>query len=114
MRRTPLSPRTSSHADDFLRRGYLGVAVVLAFLKAGHRVRGTTRTQAQADAFLAAYPAHAANIEFVVVPSIVVPHAFEEAVRGVDLIAHTASPVPRGEIVVRATPPSRRHLLTID
>ncbi|KAK4703920.1 hypothetical protein P7C70_g2296, partial [Phenoliferia sp. Uapishka_3] len=78
--------------------GYLGTEVVLSFLSAGYRVRGTVRTTAQRDAFIAKFPEHEANIEFHLVPSLVEKGAFDEAVKGVDYVAHTASPVPFGLI----------------
>ncbi|KAL8279315.1 hypothetical protein RQP46_008352 [Phenoliferia psychrophenolica] len=91
----------SRFAVDVLHQvyhGYLGVEVALTFIEAGHRVRGTVRTQAQADAFLAAYPHLKSSLEFIVVPVFDKDGAFDEAVKGVDYIAHTASPVPAGVI----------------
>lgn len=96
----PVTTQDGHEADEGFRSGYLGVEVVLSFLAAGYRVRGTVRTQAQADAFLAKFPEHASNIEFTLVPSITEKGAFDEAVKGVDFIAHTASPVPSGVITV--------------
>lgn len=48
--------------------GYIGSATALAFLQAGHRVRGTVRSEAKAAAWKAAYPEWREQVEFVVVP----------------------------------------------
>lgn len=77
--------------------GYLGSEVALQFLEtSSHRVRGAVRTQSQADQFNAKYPQYKDRIEFVIVESISVEGAFAKAVEGVELVAHTASPVPLG------------------
>lgn len=77
--------------------GYLGSEVALQFLESSsHRVRGAVRTQFQADQFNAKYPQYKDRIEFVIVESISVEGAFAKAVEGVELVAHTASPVPLG------------------
>lgn len=38
------------------------------------------------------FPQHKANFEYAIVEDIVTPHCFDESVKGVDFIAHTASP----------------------
>ncbi|ORY92678.1 NAD-P-binding protein [Leucosporidium creatinivorum] len=72
--------------------GFVGSATTLEFLQKGWRVRGTVRSQAKADAWLKKYPEHANNIEFVIVKELAEDGAFDEAIKGVDAVAHTASP----------------------
>lgn len=72
--------------------GFLGSEVVLAFLEAGFHVRGTVRQQQQAKAFLERYPKHAKQLDFMVVPDMKAPNAFQDAVKGATYVVHTASP----------------------
>ncbi|KAI0288553.1 hypothetical protein B0F90DRAFT_1827342 [Multifurca ochricompacta] len=72
--------------------GYLAVWVVKKYLEAGYAVRGTVRSLAK-SAFLKDRFAHYGDrFELVVVEDITKDGAFDEAVKGVDAIAHTASP----------------------
>lgn len=73
--------------------GYLAVWVVKKYLEAGYSVRGTVRSLSK-SAFLKDKFGHYGNdrFELVVVEDITKDGAFDEAVRGVDAIAHTASP----------------------
>lgn len=52
--------------------GFVGAHVTLAFLKAGWRVRGTTRSQDKADAMkaLPAFKEHSPNLEFALISDI--------------------------------------------
>ena len=70
-----------------------GSAVVLAYLKEGYRVRGTVRSQDKAKQWLEFYPEHKDTVEFTIVPDITKDGAFDEAVKGVSIIAHVASPL---------------------
>ncbi|BGP40012.1 hypothetical protein JCM10450v2_003992 [Rhodotorula kratochvilovae] len=72
--------------------GFLGSAVTVEFLKRGWNVRGTVRSQDKADAWLAKYPEYREQIHFVIVRELSEPGAFDEAVKDVNAIAHTASP----------------------
>ncbi|KAI5475819.1 ketoreductase [Pseudohyphozyma bogoriensis] len=72
--------------------GFLGTECVLAFVDAGFSVRGTIRKQIQADQFFAKFPEHKEKVEFVIVGDIEREGAFDKAVKGVDVVAHTASP----------------------
>ncbi len=67
--------------------------VALHFLENGWNVRGTVRSQdkAKAVANLAVLKPHADKLSFVVVEDLV-SGDFSEAVKGVDAVAHTASP----------------------
>ncbi|GAA5968727.1 hypothetical protein JCM11641_000711 [Rhodosporidiobolus odoratus] len=72
--------------------GYCAASIAVAFLEAGYRVRGTIRRQAQAEACSAHYPQYAARLEYAVVPDITAKGAYEEAVKGVEIVVHTSSP----------------------
>ena len=52
----------------------------------------STRSQANVDAWLAANPEAKEQIKFFVVPDMTTAGAFDEAVKGVDVFAHVASP----------------------
>jgi nucleoside-diphosphate-sugar epimerase len=72
--------------------GYLATWVTKKYLEAGYSVRGTVRSLSK-SAFLDDKFGHYGNrFELVVVEDITKDGAFDEAVRGVDAIAHTASP----------------------
>ncbi|GAA6056229.1 hypothetical protein JCM3770_002098 [Rhodotorula araucariae] len=74
--------------------GFVGTAVVLAFLEKGYRVRGTVRSQEKADKWEKKHAAKFAEgqIEWAIVEDIAAPGAFDEAIKGVTIVAHTASP----------------------
>ncbi|KAL3449635.1 NAD(P)-binding protein [Aspergillus insuetus] len=72
--------------------GFLASHILLAFLEAGYRVRGTVRSPETAVHVAARYPQFAEKLSFAVVPDIAAPHAFDEAVKGVAGVIHTASP----------------------
>jgi nucleoside-diphosphate-sugar epimerase len=82
--------------------GFIGSHVVDVSLKAGYNVRLTIRKEPQIEELKKLFPAHISNIDFVVVPDITVPSAFEKAVDGVDYIFHLASPMPgKGEDFIK-------------
>ncbi|KAI0651293.1 NAD-P-binding protein [Trametes meyenii] len=78
--------------------GFVATEIALAFLQAGYRVRGTVRTQAKADgwAALSAFVPFAATgqLQVVLVPDIVKPDAFDNALDGVDYVVHTIAQLP--------------------
>lgn len=80
--------------------GAVGYAVVNHALKAGYRVLAAVRAQSKADSILtgpsiASLPAETkANLSFVVIPDLLDPHAYDEALKGADYAIHVASPVP--------------------
>ncbi|KZT55577.1 NAD(P)-binding protein [Calocera cornea HHB12733] len=84
-----------SHAEEVVLvtgpSGYIGAATALEALKQGYQVKGTVRSQAKADAFVALYP-HAKSMTWVIIPDISAPNAFDEAVKGVDHVLHVAAP----------------------
>lgn len=48
--------------------GYIGSATALACLRAGHRVRGTLRSEAKAQAFRDSWKEWEGQLEFAIVP----------------------------------------------
>lgn len=62
-------------------------------VEAGYRVRGTVRSSAKAETWKAKHPIYNDSLEFVTVPDILADGAFDEAIKGVDFVAHAASPV---------------------
>jgi len=78
----------------------LGFKTLRDALNAGYRVRAAVRSEAKADSIrnnsLVKATHHIDNIEFVIVPDLSVPGAYDEAVQGVDYIIHIASPITQG------------------
>ncbi|RSH88685.1 methylglyoxal reductase (NADPH-dependent) gre2 [Saitozyma podzolica] len=72
--------------------GFLGAHTALAFLEAGYRVRGTVRSKSKGE-YLVKLFAGKGEFDYVLVDDITREGAFDEAVKGVDAVAHTASPV---------------------
>lgn len=74
--------------------GYIAVWVVRTLLEKGYHVRGTIRSADKGvhlkEMFTKA--GYGDNFETVVVEDITKEGAFDEAVKGVDAIEHTASP----------------------
>ncbi|KAF3937826.1 Dihydroflavonol-4-reductase [Dactylella cylindrospora] len=76
--------------------GYIAGWVAKYFLDAGYKVRGTSRSKNSAQPLidtLVSKGYSASDIEIYEVSDITVPGAFDEAVKGVTVIAHLASPV---------------------
>lgn len=78
--------------------GYLGTEAVLAFKAAGFRVRGTVRQPSQIADFYTKFPEHKDHVEFVIVEHVDAPGAFNQAMKGVDVVAHTAQPTTLGKL----------------
>ncbi|RPD63136.1 NAD(P)-binding protein [Lentinus tigrinus ALCF2SS1-7] len=72
--------------------GYVAIWVVKAFLEKGFAVRGTVRSQSKAKHLRQLFQSHGDKFEVVIVDDITKDGAFDDAVKGVDAIAHTASP----------------------
>lgn len=74
--------------------GYIASHIGLQLLQKGYIVRGTSRSAAAKDHLLSgAFKGHDSHYQHVQVKDIVAPGAFDEAVKGVHAIIHTASPV---------------------
>ncbi|KAK9448668.1 uncharacterized protein V1518DRAFT_417864 [Limtongia smithiae] len=71
--------------------GFIAGWVLKYLLEKDYTVVATVRSQDKAEYLKSLYPADA-KLSFVIVPDIAVEHAFDEAVKGVDFIIHTASP----------------------
>ncbi|KAJ7092988.1 NAD-P-binding protein [Mycena belliarum] len=72
--------------------GFLATYTALAFLEAGYTVRGSARTAEKVHSWIEHFPAHKAAYQGVVVGDLAAPGAFDDAVKGCDIIAHVASP----------------------
>lgn len=72
--------------------GFVAAHVLTAFLKAGYNVRGTVRSASSADAVLRTHVEYTSQLTFAIVPDISAPGAFDDAVKDVHGIIHTASP----------------------
>ena len=72
--------------------GYLAVWVVKKYLEAGHFVRGTVRSLSKSAFLTEKFSNYGDRFELIAVEDITKDGAFDEAVKGVDVIAHTASP----------------------
>jgi len=72
--------------------GYVASHVIRAFASAGYEIIGTVRSASGIPAIQKAHAAYADKLSFAVIPDLIVEGAFDEAVKGVDGIIHTASP----------------------
>jgi len=75
--------------------GYIGIWVVQHLLQHGYSVRGTVRSESKAKHIRKTFASYGDKLELVIVPDITKEGAFDEAVKGVDVIEHTASPVTK-------------------
>jgi nucleoside-diphosphate-sugar epimerase len=75
--------------------GFVGAWVLKYLLEEGFNVRAAVRTQAKADYLKNLFIQYSndSQLEFVLVEDITTPGAFDEAVKNVDAIIHTASPL---------------------
>ncbi|KAH6843352.1 hypothetical protein B0I37DRAFT_216421 [Chaetomium sp. MPI-CAGE-AT-0009] len=80
--------------------GFIGAHVVDQLLSRGIKVRGTTRSLEKGDAMIKARPQYAGKLDFVQIDDFdklnegnTESSIFDEAVKGVDGIIHTASPL---------------------
>lgn len=72
--------------------GFVAAHVLTAFLSAGYKVRGTVRSESTAEKVRKTHSEWSSQLSFAIVPDIRDPSAFDEAVKGVDGVIHTASP----------------------
>lgn len=66
--------------------GFIATHVVQTLLQRGYHVRGVVRSQASADAVLQTFPDSSGSLSVIVVPSMTVAGAFDQAVKGVDAV----------------------------
>ncbi|KAH9930002.1 uncharacterized protein B0H18DRAFT_1117073 [Fomitopsis serialis] len=71
--------------------GYIAQWLVRKLLEQGYAVRGTVRSESKAQQLRETFASHD-KLETMVIEDITKEHAFDEAVRDVDAIAHLASP----------------------
>ncbi|OCK78397.1 3-beta hydroxysteroid dehydrogenase/isomerase family protein [Lepidopterella palustris CBS 459.81] len=76
--------------------GFLGAHLVNETLKAGYRVRGSVRKEAQAKQLETYFSPYGSMAEFVIVPDITKEEAYDGLLGDVDYIFHSASPLPSG------------------
>jgi nucleoside-diphosphate-sugar epimerase len=77
--------------------GFVAAHVVSVFLKAGYNVRGTVRSDNTGRKVLSTHASttslpSSGKLTLSIVSDITIPGAFDEAVKGVDGVIHTASP----------------------
>ncbi|EKM52532.1 uncharacterized protein PHACADRAFT_149258 [Phanerochaete carnosa HHB-10118-sp] len=72
--------------------GFIAVWVVKHLLEEGFSVRGTVRRESSIPHLKDLFSSYGDKFEVVIVPDITKEGAFDEAVKGVDAIEHTASP----------------------
>ncbi|KAI0076359.1 NAD-P-binding protein [Panus rudis PR-1116 ss-1] len=72
--------------------GFVATWVVKNLLDQGYSVRGTVRSQSKIPHLQKIFGSYGDKVEFVVVEDITKPGAFDEYVKDVDAIEHTASP----------------------
>lgn len=75
--------------------GFIAAWIVKYLLENGYSVRGTVRNKEKAAYFTTLYKdaVDSGRLEYCTVPDFLAPGAFDEAVKGVDAIIHTATPV---------------------
>lgn len=77
--------------------GHVGFRILISALQAGYFVRAAVRSQAKAQNLLSHPETRAFNTQsqltFSIVPDIAIPSAYDESVRDVRYIIHTASPL---------------------
>ncbi|WVQ81863.1 hypothetical protein IAT38_003990 [Cryptococcus sp. DSM 104549] len=72
--------------------GYIAAHTVDVLLKEGFNVRGTVRSKSKGDYLANLFIDAKAKFEYAIVGDIAEDGAFDEAVKGVDAVAHMASP----------------------
>ncbi|TFY51472.1 hypothetical protein EVG20_g10987, partial [Dentipellis fragilis] len=72
--------------------GFIAVCVVRRLLEDGYSVRGTVRSADKGPHLRELFKSYGDKLELVVVPDITKEGAFDEAVKGIDIVEHTASP----------------------
>ncbi|KAJ4305682.1 hypothetical protein N0V90_001213 [Kalmusia sp. IMI 367209] len=74
--------------------GYLGSITVQTLLSSGYRVRGSVRDSSKHEWMLSHY---GPKFELVSIPDVSLPGAFDEAIKGIDGVAHIAASTPNPE-----------------
>jgi nucleoside-diphosphate-sugar epimerase len=74
--------------------GFIGSQVVASALRDGYTVRVSVRKPEQIETLKGIFHNDVSRLQFVVVPDISVPGAFDKALDDVQVIFHLASPMP--------------------
>ncbi|CAE6492977.1 unnamed protein product [Rhizoctonia solani] len=74
--------------------GFIGTWICKTFLESGYRVRGAVRSHSKGRYLVEIFKDHAHDFLYHLVEDITKPGAFDEAVKGVEAVIHTASPDP--------------------
>jgi uncharacterized protein YbjT (DUF2867 family) len=64
--------------------GFVATHVLNSFLDAGYNVRAAVRSERSADKVRKIHAGHEKALSFAIVPDMITPGAFDEAVKGVD------------------------------
>jgi nucleoside-diphosphate-sugar epimerase len=72
--------------------GFVAAHVLQAFLSRGYNVRATVRNQKSVESVKKTFSQYSDQLSFAIVEDIIIPGVFDEAVKGVDGVIHTASP----------------------
>ncbi|EIM82216.1 NAD-P-binding protein [Stereum hirsutum FP-91666 SS1] len=72
--------------------GFIATHTAKAFLEAGYTVKGTARSAGKAEEWISLFPAFKSKFQYAVVEDMIAPGAFDEAIKGCDIVAHIASP----------------------
>ncbi|KZV76077.1 NAD-P-binding protein [Peniophora sp. CONT] len=72
--------------------GFVAAWVVRAYLEEGYSVVGTVRSASKGNHLKKQFASFGDKFEVKVVEDITAPGAFDDAVKGVEIVAHTASP----------------------
>jgi nucleoside-diphosphate-sugar epimerase len=85
--------------------GFIGIATLHNALQAGFSVRATVRSEAKLKAILATPTVQSLNpgprLNFILIPNLTAPHAYDDAVQGVTYIIHIASGVMKSNVRFR-------------
>ncbi|THG96209.1 hypothetical protein EW026_g5586 [Hermanssonia centrifuga] len=73
--------------------GFIGAHIVDELLCRGLKVRAAARSQSKANQMIADRPQHKGRLDFVFIDDLTRPGVFDSAVKNVDAVIHTASPV---------------------
>lgn len=72
--------------------GFIAAWIIKTLLEQGFDVRGTVRSSSKGDHLVNLFKDYEAKFSYVLVEDISLDGAFDEAVKGIDAIIHTASP----------------------
>ncbi|KAF8511613.1 D-lactaldehyde dehydrogenase [Hysterangium stoloniferum] len=72
--------------------GFIAAWVVRTLLKQGFYVRGTVRSEDKGEYLANLFKEYSDHFEYIIVEDIAKEGAFDEAVKGMDAVEHTASP----------------------